>query len=112
MDALSTALVTAAPQLGIGGILLGLLVYVLRNASSDRGDYRKALDDTAARHATELVRINTAHDAELAEMRADIAELRLRVDQLNTVLDHERELRRQAEDKAAEVLRQQFGGAS
>lgn len=111
MDALSTALVTAAPQLGIGGVLLALLVYVLRNASTDRGDYRSALADAARRHAEELTRIGQFHDAELAEMRADLTELRARVDQLNAVVDRERELRRQAEDKAAEALRQSGGTA-
>jgi hypothetical protein len=43
VDALSSALVAAAPQLGIGGILLALLVYVLRHAQGDCGDYRAAL---------------------------------------------------------------------
>lgn len=109
MEAVTNSLVAAAPQLGVGGILLSLLVYVLRNWSTDRTDYRQGLVDAQARYATELSRINAAHDAEIAKLRKDVAELRTRVDYLNEVLDVERGLRRAAEDKAAEAQRRAGG---
>lgn len=109
MEAVTSSLVAAAPQLGVGGILLSLLVYVLRNWSTDRTDYRQGLADAQARYAAELHRINTSHDAEMAELRKDIAELRVRVDSLNDMLDQERGLRRAAEDKAAEAQRRAGG---
>lgn len=109
MDALSSAMVAAAPQLGIGGILFALLVYVLRNAATDRGDYRTALTAAQQRHDTELSRIKAAYADELAALRADLAELRKRVDELNAALDAERTARHRAEDKAAEALRRAGG---
>lgn len=109
MDVLTTSLVAAAPQLGVGGILLTLLVYVLRNWSTDRNDYRVGLAAAQERYTAELHRINTAHDAEMAELRKDIQSLRERVDYLNHVLDQERTARRAAEDEAAKARR--AGGA-
>jgi Skp family chaperone for outer membrane proteins len=105
VDGLSAALVAAAPQLGIGGILLALLVYVLRNASTDRGDYRAALADAQQRFAAELARINTDHDDEVAALRADVNDLRRRVDVLTAALDTERRRRWEAEDTAAALRR-------
>jgi t-SNARE complex subunit (syntaxin) len=109
VDAVPTALVAAAPQLGLGGVLLSLLVYVMRTAAADRGEYRTALAEAQQRYATEIARVNTAHDAELAELRADILELRARVDELTAALDAERRRRWEAEDKAAEALRRAGG---
>lgn len=57
------------------------------------------------RHSDEIARVNTAHDAELEELRRDIAELRGLVDDLNKRLDEERDLRRKAQDDAAAALR-------
>jgi Skp family chaperone for outer membrane proteins len=111
VDALSSALVAAAPQLGVAGVLLALLIFVVRNAASDRSDYRTALQAAQQRYADELTRINTDHDTELAELRADILELRQRIEELHTALDSERRRRWEAEDKAAEALRR-AGGTS
>lgn len=58
------------------------------------------------RHEAEIARVNAAHDAELEELRRDVAELRGLVDDLNRRLDEERELRRAAQDEAAAALRQ------
>ena len=109
MNDVTSSLIAAAPQLGVAGVLLSLLVYVLRNWSTDRTDYRQGLVDAQNRHAAELKRINESHDKEISELREGIAELRTRVDALNTALDAERAARRVAEDKAAEAARQARG---
>lgn len=112
MDAAIIAVMQSAPQLGGAGALLALLVYVMRHAASDRGDYRTAMDAAESRHAAELNRIATAHDAELRELRDDVATLRKQIDELQLKLDIEREERRKAEDQAAEALRRAGGNAS
>lgn len=111
MDAVLTAAMQSAPQLGIGGILFALLMWFVRHAATDRGDYRSTLDAAEIRHASELKRIAEAHDAELRELREDIAALRTQLDELNLALDVEREDRRKAEDRAAEALRRAGGHA-
>lgn len=98
MDAVLTAVVQSLPQLGIGGGLLLVLLLLLRRESA-----------TEDRHAAELARINSAHDAELAEMRADVRELRADVDRLHHELDAERAKRREIEDELAAARR---GGAT
>ena len=98
MDAVLTAALQSAPQLGIGGVAVWLVVLLLRRESSSE-----------ERHTAELKRVNDAHDAELSELRADIAALRKQVDDLQLKLDIEREERRKAEDMAAEALRQSGG---
>lgn len=105
MEAILPALTSALPQLGGAGLILFILIVVLRSAASDRVDYRAELSAAAGRHADEVKRINADHDAELAELRADIKELRKQVDDLQALLDLEREQRRKAEDAAAEALR-------
>ncbi|MER7078126.1 MULTISPECIES: hypothetical protein [Bacteria] len=102
---IAALLASAGPQAGVGGVLVVLLVWVMRAAATDRGDYRTALADAEKRHAVELERINTTHDDEVAELRDQLAELRARVDQLATQLDDERRRRWAAEDAAAKALR-------
>lgn len=87
MDAVITTLIGAAPQLGGAGVLLLIIGLLLRREAQDRADYR-----------TELTRVNTAHDGELGELRAEIATLRAQITELHTLLDAERERRRAAED--------------
>jgi TolA-binding protein len=105
VDGLVSALTANAGQLGVGAVVLYLLIYVMRHASSDRGDYRTALEAAEKRHATEIERINKEHDKEIADLRKDLADLRKQVDDLNTALDLEREQRRKAEDLAADARR-------
>lgn len=112
MDAAFTAALQVAPQLGGAGLLFALLVWFMRNASTDRIDYRAALDAAEARHAAELKRISDAHDSELRELRDDVAYLRKQIDELNRALDAEREDRRKAEDKAAAAQRKAGGQGS
>lgn len=105
MDSLLPALLNAAPQLGVAGLLLLILAVVLKSSAQDRLDYRTELAAAADRHAAEMKRKDSDHDAELAELRADIRELRKKVDDQQSELDLEREARRRAEDVAAEALR-------
>lgn len=105
MDAILPALFSAAPQLGVAGLLLVILVLVMRREASDRADYRAALEVAAKRHDEEVDRMRKAHDAEIAELKADVALLEQKVAELQARLDQEREARRRAEDMAAEVRR-------
>ena len=100
MDAVLTTLIGAAPQLGAAGGALVFFGLLLRWSMQDRTDYRAQLTEQATRHSEELRRINEAHDAELAELRAEIKGLRLQLDEMNTKLDDERARRRAAEDSA------------
>lgn len=104
MDAALAALLPVVPQLGVGGLIFAVLLLALRWHGQDRTDYRAQLTQLTERHAAELARINAAHDAELAELKADIKELRQRLDEVNADLDRERERRRIAEDSAMQQL--------
>lgn len=99
MDAVLTSLIGAAPQLGVGSILLALLGLMIRWGSQERADNRTGVAELATRHATELARINTDHDAELAELRKEIGGLRGQLEEVNRKLDAERDRRRAAEDR-------------
>lgn len=111
MDAVITTLIGAAPQLGVGGILLTLLALLMRRESQDRADHRTEIAELATRHSTELKRIHESHDAELADLRADIKALREKRDTLNQRLDDERTRRRAAEDSMRPRHRRDPGGA-
>ncbi|MFI6308501.1 hypothetical protein ACIBCH_41965 [Amycolatopsis thailandensis] len=63
------------------------------------------------RNTAELTRVNTAHDQEIAELKAALAELRSKVDKLEKKVDEERGLRRAAEDRAAAAERRAGGGS-
>lgn len=89
-------LTAVAPQAGLGGILLALLVVALRNASTERGDYRAALTATNERHA-----------AELAEVHARLDRSEQRAAELVAELDEERRKRWHAEDVAAQQVRRE-----
>lgn len=102
---IASLLASVAPQAGIGGVLLVVLVAVMRQGGSDRGDYRAALDAAEQRHAAELERVTAMHDAELAELRQQLATLREHVDGLTAQLDAERRARWHAEDVAAQARR-------
>ncbi len=60
--------------------------------------------------ADELARINADHDAELGELRKEIAGLRAQLEEVNRKLDAERDRRRAAEDSAmGQIGRHQQG---
>lgn len=90
MDAVLTTLISAAPQAGGAGLLLGVLILLVRREAQ-----------ASERWNAELTRVNAAHDAELAELRIEIKALREQVTDLNLKLDEERARRRQAEDVAS-----------
>jgi cell division protein FtsB len=98
VDAVVTTLIGAAPQLGVAGILLAVLGLLIRWQAQDRTDYRAQLADLTKRHTEELTRVNGDHDAELAELRAEIQGLRKQIADLHVKLDDERAKRRAAED--------------
>lgn len=100
MDAFLGSILTSIPQLGVGGGLAVVLVLLLRREAQANN-----------RHASELARINSSHDQELAELRVEIAGLRTQVDEVNRKLDDERTRRRAAEDAAPHRRRQAPGGA-
>ncbi|HEV2778538.1 MAG TPA: hypothetical protein VGX25_03985 [Actinophytocola sp.] len=65
MDAVLTAALQSLPSLGVmGGVGFVLLLLLRREASTEE------------RHTAELKRITAAHDAELAELKADLADER------------------------------------
>lgn len=99
-------LAEVAPQAGIGGLLLVLLVLAWRNHATERGDYRTSLDAAETRHRSELERVNTAHDQEIAELRERLDTAEARIAELSTLLDEERRKRWHAEDAAAQARRE------
>ena len=98
MDAVLTSVMSSVPQLGVGGVALAFIVLLLRRESSSQD-----------RFSAEYKRINEAHNAELAELRAEIQSLRERIEDLQLKLDIEREERRKAEDVAAAIRREYRG---
>lgn len=102
---IATALLGAAPELGLVSLVVFLLIVFIKAASSDRVDYRAALKEVNERNTTEIARLNADHNSELMELREDIKNLREEVDKLNTSIDVERRARREAEDVAAAAVR-------
>lgn len=100
MDEAMTTILGAGLPLGAGGGVIAFIWLVIRWSGQDRTDYRSQLAESASRHADELARINTAHDAELAELRTEVAGLRTQIADLHSKLDAERDRRRAAEDRS------------
>lgn len=91
---METTLWNAVPQLGVGGVLLAVVVYVLRQNYNDRHQYsvlQRAMDDK--------------HVQDLAELRGQITELRSEVHALRQELEQQRRARWKAEDDAAHYRR-------
>lgn len=116
MTDLLKAVLDAAPQLAVAVLLLVIVWVIHRNASNDRKSYtdelaaitRRYTDELATLrdlHDTELRRVHASYALEIAELKADVTELRSNLDSLGRQLDDERRLRRQAEDTAAQALR-------
>lgn len=90
MDAILTAVTTAAPQMGGVGFLMLVLVVLVRREVQSRELY-----------TAELTRQQRAHDEELAEIRAELTASRQARREAEASIDAERQLRRKAEDAAA-----------
>ncbi len=83
---------------GTGAVVTGIIGYLARLlVLADR------------RHAAELKRVDDSRDEEIADLRAKIEALQEKVDVLERRVDAERELRRVAEDRAAEAERRAGG---
>ncbi|AEA27936.1 hypothetical protein Psed_5811 [Pseudonocardia dioxanivorans CB1190] len=87
MDGLLTSIVGAAPQLGVTGLLLAVVVLLVRREVQ-----------TSELHGIEMERQARIHDEEIAERDEEIAALRTRCDRLQERLDDEMERRRAAQD--------------
>lgn len=122
MDALLSAILDKLPEAGLAGLIIFLIVVFYRawtedraeaqlDKEQDREDYRAELSAAAQRHKDEIQRINENHSSEIAELKADIKELRGQIDDLESKLEMERAARRKAEDMAAEALRSRQGGS-
>lgn len=105
MDGIITTIVGVAPQLGVAGTLLIILMLVIRSGSQDRVEFRESLAAANTRFKDEITRINADHDMELAELRDEIKKLRIQIEELNKTIDTERRARREAEDVAARAVR-------
>ncbi|NUT53673.1 MAG: hypothetical protein HOV94_41250 [Saccharothrix sp.] len=103
--ALLDTLIQSAPQYALVAYLILLVHRLQSHATTDRGDYRADLDAADERHAAELTRVREAHAAELQALRAEMADMRARVDDLVEQVDRERRARWRAEDIAAEARR-------
>lgn len=82
------------PSLGVAGALVIVIGYLLAANRTDRAQYRASLAEVVAQHA-----------ADRASDRAELAALRLRVENLETEVDLERDERRRAQDRAADADR-------
>ena len=100
------------PGLGVVGALVIVVGYLLtanfRLLSANRADraaYLEALATREASHATDLTALREAYRSELVSLRRRVTTLEARIGDLSTELDHERALRRAAEDDAAAARR-------
>lgn len=86
-------ILTAAPGLagaGAGGLLLLLVMYLVKANRDDRIQHRETVAALTAEHRQED-----------ADVEAKIARLEKRIDELQRLVDDERDLRRAAQDRAA-----------
>jgi hypothetical protein len=97
--------VTALPGLGITGALVIVIGYLLIANHRDRTTYQRAMRQRDSEHAAELAAARAAHDADLNGLRTRLSSLEKRLAELETELDHERDLRRAAQDDAAAARR-------
>lgn len=112
MDALLTAVLGAAPQLGGAAGLVTLVVLLIRQNLAAAERYATDLSLTRAANTAELARVGAAHDGELAELRTEIARQRELRTAAEHALDVERGLRRAAEDTGRHRAHEQEGGPS
>jgi TolA-binding protein len=108
---------TLIPGAGFFGLLVFLVLHLMRQASGDRGDYQSVLRDLRKQHADEMKEereqhaddireITVRHDAQIQDLRSQIAVLRAEVIDLRTDVEEERQLRHKAEDELWKIRRQ------
>lgn len=112
MDAVLTALAGSLPQASVGGVLvlvIGFLVKLLMDEKgrhdATRAGLQTDLDKQAERLARQHERDREQDTADEQELRAELAAVRARCDELQLTVDIEREARRAAEDAAARAAR-------
>lgn len=102
------AIVSLIPAGSVGGTLVVVIIYLLRQNAVDRKHYRDDVAAIDARHQDEMKEITAAHTAELVSVRAEITSLKESNAAVLTELDAERRRRWVAEDAAAKY-RQRLG---
>jgi hypothetical protein len=90
---------------GILGTLVVVIGYLLIANHRDRTAYQRAMRQRDSEHATELAAVRKAHKEDLNGLRTRLSTLENRLTELETELDHERDLRRAAQDDAAATRR-------
>jgi septal ring factor EnvC (AmiA/AmiB activator) len=108
---------TLIPGAGFFGLLVLLVLHLLRQSSGDRGDYQRVLREQREQHANEMKEerdqhaddireITARHDAQIQDLRSQIAVLRAEVIDLRADVEEERRLRHKAEDELWKIRRQ------
>jgi uncharacterized protein involved in exopolysaccharide biosynthesis len=104
---------TLIPGAGFFGLLVLLVLHLLRQSSGDRGDYQRVLREHAdemkeerEQHADDIREITARHDAQIQDLRSQIAVLRAEVIDLRADVEEERRLRHKAEDELWKIRRQ------
>lgn len=90
---------------GILGTLVVVIGYLLVANHRDRVTYQRAIRHRDSEHAAELAATRTAHSDDLKSLHTRLTTLEKRLAELETELDHERDLRRAAQDDAAAARR-------
>lgn len=90
MDALVTAVLQSAPSWGVGGLLITYIVILIRREARVDENHIAAMNHQAQLHASELERINRAHDEEIAELNQKIKDLRADLNDLDHQLSTDR----------------------
>lgn len=90
-------LLSNIPSIGVGGIVLGLLIYFMRNANVDRSAYETQLKNIQDRHDQELTRVRQNYTDEISDLRKRVDELETRLERYREDLGREREERWVAE---------------
>jgi len=103
------SLMTLLPTGGVAGVLVVVIVYLLRQNHSDRGQYRADVARGDAKHLEEVKALHEQHKAQMSEVKAELVALRTVAEQALTELEEERRKRWRAEDQAASYRRQLDG---
>jgi signal transduction histidine kinase len=90
VDAFLTAVLQSAPSWGVGGLLITYIVILIRREARVDESHLSALNHQAQLHATELERVNKAHDDEITELTEKIRQLRSDLNDLDEHLSTER----------------------
>lgn len=99
MDAILTAALGAAPELGGVGVLLAVLTIVVRREVQTTERHSAELSRMADTHSREMTRQAGAHDTEVTEIQSELARVRAQRDAAEQEIDAQRRLRRQEQDQ-------------